>query len=246
MNELGDELKGFVDNKAWKTPKDMAESYRNLEKLVGQKGKPIPAADDAEGWEKFYNELGRPENPDGYKLDLPQEYNPELVKFFREAAHKSGLNDKQAAAFMERYLDFEHAFMEERVKQVETRVTAAQSELRQEWGAKYDANINLAKRGADALGLEQQEILALEESMGQTKFARMFQRIGLALCGEDTTPNVQGNSGFGVRTPAQAQARVDELLGRPDYAKAYMDGDKTKMAEINALYEQIAAGRGQG
>lgn len=247
LDALPEELKGFAQNKAWKSPEHAVESYRNLEKMMGQKTRAVPADDDAAGWEKFYNDMGRPEKPADYKFDLPSEYNPDLVDFFSNAAHKVGLSKKQADAFLEQYLDFENAFRVERGKQQDTRVAAAQGELRQEWGAKYDENINLAARGAKAVGLEQAEQLALEDAMGQAQFAKVFQRIGLALCGEDNTPNnVQGGRGFGVLTPAAAQARVDELFSRPDYMQAYLAGDKAKKDEITALYEQIAAGRGQG
>ena len=246
LDALGEDGKGFAANKAWKTPGDMLESYRNLEKLVGRKGRDIPEADDAEGWSKFYNELGRPETADGYKFDLPDEYNPELVKFYQDAAHKAGLTKKQADAFLTDYLDFEHAAREEYAKQNASRVDMAKAELRREWGAKFDENLNVALRGANALGLSPDERIALEESMGQAKAARLFERVGRALCSEDGTPNTPGNSGFGVRTPAAAQARIDELLSRPDYQQAYLNGDKVKAAEIQALYAQVAAGRGQG
>ena len=246
MDALSDEEKAFAGNKAWKTPQHILESYRNLEKHLGAKVRTVPADDDAEGWNKFYNELGRPETPDGYKFDLPEEYNPELVKFYQDAAHKHGLTKKQADGFLMAYMDFENTVREEMAKQQDVKVMAAQQELKQEWGAKYEENLNLALRGAKTLGLEQTEILALENAMGQTKFAKVFQQIGQALCAEDGTPTQtqSGGGGFGVRTPAQAQARIDELLGRPDYWEAYSKGDRAKVEEINTLYAQVAQGRG--
>lgn len=246
MDALSDEEKAFAGNKAWKTPQHILESYRNLEKHLGAKVRTVPADDDAEGWNKFYNELGRPETPDGYKFDLPEEYNPELVKFYQDSAHKHGLTKKQADGFLMAYMDFENTVREEMAKQQDVKVMAAQQELKQEWGAKYEENLNLALRGAKTLGLEQTEILALENAMGQTKFAKVFQQIGQALCAEDGTPTQtqSGGGGFGVRTPAQAQARIDELLGRPDYWEAYSKGDRAKVEEINTLYAQVAQGRG--
>lgn len=247
MDALSDEEKAFAGNKAWKTPQHILESYRNLEKHLGAKVRTVPADDDAEGWNKFYNELGRPETPDGYKFDLPEEYNPELVKFYQDSAHKHGLTKKQADGFLMAYMDFENTVREEMAKQQDVKVMAAQQELKQEWGAKYEENLNLALRGAKTLGLEQTEILALESAMGQTKFAKVFQQIGQALCAEDVTPTqTQSSGGFGVRTPAQAQARIDELLSNPEYSKAYLNGDPHKMREMSALYEQVSAGRGQG
>lgn len=246
LDGLSDELKGVVQVKGWQGPGQVVESYRNLEKMVGQKGQPIPADDDAEGWNKFYNSLGRPEKPEDYKFDLPQEYNPDLVNFFSQAAHKVGLSKKQADAFLEGYLDFEHAYREEVVKRNDVSVAAAQSDLRQEWGEKYAANINLAARAVKAIGLEQDAQLALENSMGQAAFARVFQKIGQAICSEDSTPSNTAHGGFGPLTPAAAQARKEELLSRQDYVDSYMRGDPHKVREMEELNRQIVAGRPQG
>ena len=243
LEGLDDDGKNFVANKAWKTPKDAVESYRNLEKLVGRKVRDIPAEGDAEGWSQFYNELGRPETPAGYEFDLPDDYKPELVKFYQDAAHKAGLTKRQADAFLCNYLDYEHAFCEAQARQKEADIHSAAEELKREWGARYNENLNMALRGAEALGLGKAERIALEESMGQAKAARLFERIARALCTEDGTPHTPGNVAFGLRTPAQAQARIDELLSRPDYQASYMNGDKHKVAEIQALYEQVVAGR---
>lgn len=246
MDGLPEEMKGFVQNKGWQSPQHIAESYRNLEKMIGQKGQPIPADDDAEGWNKFYNSLGRPEKAADYKFDLPAEYNPELVNFFSQAAHKVGLSKKQADAFLEGYLDFENSFREEAVKRQEINISAAQGALKQEWGNKYQENINLAARAVTAIGLDKTAQIALEESMGQAAFAKVFQKIGEAICSEDSTPSNTQVGGFGPITPAAAQARKDELMSREDWVTSYMNGDAHKVREMDELNKAIIAGRPKG
>ena len=58
------ELREFIQNKGWNDPGEMAQGYRNLEKLVGGEKVPLPKGDtDNEGWERVYKALGRPAKP---------------------------------------------------------------------------------------------------------------------------------------------------------------------------------------
>jgi len=66
------ELKGYVSNKGWSDPAELAKGYQNLEKLLGSEKMPMPKGpEDAEGWNRVYDKLGRPESPDGYGIKAP-------------------------------------------------------------------------------------------------------------------------------------------------------------------------------
>src|SRR4051812_7514574 len=62
---LNEATRGFVENRGFKDPQTLADSYVNLEKLMGvpkDRLLQVPEKDDdAEGWGKVYNRLGRPE-----------------------------------------------------------------------------------------------------------------------------------------------------------------------------------------
>ena len=82
------ELREFIQNKGWNDPGEMAQGYRNLEKLVGGEKVPLPKGDtDNEGWERVYKALGRPAKPEDYQL-------PDLES--AAAYHKLGLTGRQA------------------------------------------------------------------------------------------------------------------------------------------------------
>jgi hypothetical protein len=82
------ELREFIQNKGWNDPAEMAQGYRNLEKLVGGEKLPLPKGDtDSEGWDRVSKALGRPAKPEDYQL-------PDLES--AAAYHKLGLTARQA------------------------------------------------------------------------------------------------------------------------------------------------------
>ena len=64
---LPEEMKGYVQNKGFKDPSAVVESYRNFEKLMGvpqdRMIKLPEKAEDKAAWDSIYNRLGRPEKP---------------------------------------------------------------------------------------------------------------------------------------------------------------------------------------
>jgi hypothetical protein len=77
------ELREFIQNKGWNDPAEMAQGYRNLEKLVGGEKLPLPKGDtDSEGWERVFKAPGMPAKPEDYQL-------PDLES--AAAYHKLGL-----------------------------------------------------------------------------------------------------------------------------------------------------------
>src|SRR5437868_12698655 len=97
---LGDaapeDVRGYVGNKGWRNPNDVIDGYRNLEKLVGSHRLALPKDEnDAEGWNKTYDALGRPKTPAEYKIDGG---DPAFTKVASDWMHKAGLNTRQAQA----------------------------------------------------------------------------------------------------------------------------------------------------
>ena len=61
----------------------LAKSYVNAVKMIG--GNPdnlIPLPQEGESWDSFYNQLGRPEQADGY--DFGEDVDEKLIEFFKE------------------------------------------------------------------------------------------------------------------------------------------------------------------
>jgi len=85
---------------------DFVKSYLHSQRLVGADKIPVPnklATED--DWNTVYERLGRPENPEGYSYDLPQEskIDDATLKAFSAEAHKLCLLPQQAQGIMNYY-----------------------------------------------------------------------------------------------------------------------------------------------
>ncbi len=143
----------------YKTLGEVFKGYSEAQKLIGAKGVIIPNDKDApEKWDGFYNSLGRPEKPDGYKFSPIENLHPELKitpeveSGFKALAHKHGLTGKQADGLYKEYFGLMSNSL---VKRDETSLAnkhAAETTLRTEWGGDYDAKLNKTKRLIDKFG----------------------------------------------------------------------------------------------
>lgn len=227
------EMKGWLDNKGYKTLQDALTGHRNLEKLVGAEKLPMPKDDnDAEGWDRVYKAIGRPDKPDDYQLPVPEGQSDELAKTFSAKFHELGLNTKQARGIAEAW----NKMVEETQGKTEAERNAnfekAESELKTEWAGNYDTNIHLGQRAVKFLEFSQDELTEIENTLGTAKLYRMFHKIGKSLS-EDTIPNGGGNE-FGL-TKEGAAAQIQQLYSDPDFTKKYYAGDlaaKDKMARL--------------
>jgi len=81
----------------------LAKSYVNAVKMIG--GKPenlISLPQEGESRDSIWNQMGRPEQPDGYNFEEFGDENGELDGF-REFAHDSGLTQQQAENILSLY-----------------------------------------------------------------------------------------------------------------------------------------------
>ena len=137
---------------------DFVKSYLHSQKLVGADKIPVPnklATDD--DWNTVYERLGRPESPEGYSYELPEESKVDdtTLKAFSAEAHKLGLLPKQAQGIMNYY----NSLAEQSDKSLEFRDETARAEaeieLRKEYGPAYDLKVTQARNLAtNTLGAE--------------------------------------------------------------------------------------------
>jgi hypothetical protein len=140
LQNVGDaELREFIQNKGWNDPGEMAQGYRNLEKLVGGEKVPLPKGDtDNEGWERVYKALGRPAKPEDYQL-------PHLES--AQAYHKLGLTGRQATG-LSAWQDTLQAAREQTAKDEAASQRAQQlAAVRKEWGVEFDENVRARETG---------------------------------------------------------------------------------------------------
>jgi hypothetical protein len=229
-------VKEWAGKVGLKTPEDAAKKAYNLEKLLGHEkaGRTIVLPkDDADPKEQaeFYAKLGRPEKPEEYELPGA----PEIAGEYAKAMHVAGITKKQAAILAETNNTIELA----RVKQLEERSNSDFESLKQEWGGRYDANLELAKRAVQDAGLTPEDITAIEVHLGPKKTANLFAHWGKKTT-EHTMITGRGES-FSV-TPVQATAKIAALKEDKTWVAGYLQGEKAKVDEMAQLIKIANAG----
>lgn len=228
------ELKGYVQNKGWKDPADLAVGYKNLEKLLGAEKMPMPkGADDAEGWNRVYDALGRPKSADGYKLSVPEGDDGAFAKMAAGKFHELGLTSKQAEGLAAWYNEQGSGRMNEMQQQQAAKAEADMQSLKQEWGAAFDENVEYGRRAAREYGLNAEKLSALENSLGTSEMLKLMATIGRAQGESDFVTSSSGNT-FGM-TPSAAQQRISALRADKTWTAKYISGDADARSEMQRL-----------
>jgi hypothetical protein len=231
-------LKGVVEAKQFQTPEDLARSYVNLEKLVGQDKIVMPKGEeDREGWDKVFNRLGRPENPDGYKFEgLPEGADEGLIKGYAEKAHAMGLTAKQASELVQWWTGQVGTATEAQTQAQQEALAQQQSELKREWGQAHDAKLEAARAAVRKFGFAAEDIDAMEQSLGYAKVMKMFASVGDAV---KESSFVDGRGSGGFMTPDSARSQIEALKKDPEFTKKYLAGDVDARAKMSRLHEAL-------
>jgi hypothetical protein len=228
-------LKTYVQGKQWATPKDVANGYMHLEKLLGGDKVVLPKGEaDAEGWARLYKATGRPETPEGYKLPAPAEGDKGFVADASKAFHAAGLSTRQANEIAKWYQEYGGRMNAAQTQAVTTRNAQELEQFKTEQGALFDAKLELGRRAAKQFGFNNEELLAFEEKFGTKTLLTRFAAIGEAM-GEHVVTG-EGSKTFGM-TATGAAAALDELKKDKEFTAKYLSGDvdaKNRMASLQA------------
>lgn len=240
---LPDDIKPIVQAKGWKEPADMAKSYANLEKTLGQKRLPAPSADwKPEQWQSLYKELGLPDSPDKYtvpEVKLPDGLTLDATKMSeaKKALHEAGLLPQQAEKVLKYYFgtiskEYETAAETRRREQ-----EASEFKLKDEWKGEYDGNVKLAK---DALakfgGPELVEHLNTSGLGNHPALIKAFAAIGKGML-EDQARGKGG--GGGSDDVALAKEELAKLTADKEFMAKFWAGNKEAMAKRQELLRKI-------
>jgi hypothetical protein len=239
--EIADEgLRGWAQNKNFENPEAALSSYHNLEKMFGadRAGRTIemPKSDaDQAAKDEFFNKLGRPESSDKYDFgELPENADSNFVDWARSAFHQNGLTDAQAKAVVAGYNEFAEKQYEQMAEEATQALDGEKEALKKEWGAAYDDNIARGKEAAREFGLEAATLDAMEKSLGYSGVMKFMADIGSRI-GEGGLVG-EGDTTFGGSlTPAQAQARMDELRSDKTWMADYLSGSKSHVEKWDGL-----------
>jgi hypothetical protein len=241
---LNDDLKGWATTKGFDKQDAGAvlDSYRNLEKLTGAPLESIvklPKADDAAGWNAVFDKLGRPAKADDYAVTVPTGGDEKFAGWAKGVFHELGLTKGQGEKLAAKWNEHVGGLVK---TQGETAAAAAQeamAALDKEWGAAKEQNLKIVDTAAERLGMTNEHLAGLRQAMGGAAAAKFLHSLAVKL-GEDKFVGGEGGGtgGFGVMTPAAAQAQIAEVRRDQEFIKKYTAGDfeaKKRMAHLHAM-----------
>lgn len=229
MSALTTEQKADVDlvKALSKFPKgipDLAPSYAELEKKVGQALAVPNEKATAEEWATFYSKVGRPAKPEDYKLgkvDLPEGLTADAAMQlgFLKTAHENGLNNAQVAALHSWYMTEMGKQIVAAQKIVKISKAEAETAMRKEFGAEYDSRQAYMERGFQQFATPALSQLFSTTGLGNhPEVIAMFIKMGTVI---SEHPFVDGSRGEHTET-AVVGHRTDEQIAAtmyPDQAK---------------------------
>lgn len=242
---LSETTRGFVQTRGFKDPGQLAESYVNLEKLMGvpkDRLLKLPENDaDVEGFNQVYNRLGRPEKPDNYKIPMPEKGgDPKLAEFAKTMFHEAGLTQKQAEKVGAKWNEYNAGIAKTNGEAHLAKVQQEEGALKSEWGAAFEQNIEIGRRAAQKFGVDGATIDKLEAVMGFAGVIKLFHQLGsgtgVSHEGSFVGAN-NGSGGFGnVLTPAQAKYQIEARRQDGDFVRRYTSGDLAAKEEMSRLH----------
>lgn len=233
---------GYVKNKGWQEPSQVLDGYRNLEKLLGadRAGRTVVLPKEGATPEEmgaFYERLGRPSDPGGYKFDIPQGYgDPEFAKAAATKFHELGISKAQGDALAAWWNETAGGAMQKsEAAKIEARQQAG-AELQKEWGQAFEQNKVIVDNVARGLGLDEATVLKLGDALGPAGAMKLLHQIG-AKMGESNFVTGEEKQGFGAAmTPAQAKAEIETLRQDKAFVARYMNKDADALAKMERLH----------
>ncbi len=240
---LDSTLKEHPSLAKYKTVNDLASAYLNAQKFIGREKLPIPKDEtEKEVYDMIFDRLGRPKDPEGYKLEaqIPQDVpiNQDLIKNFKKIARDSGLLPQQAQALYKWFVDSSLAEYSQANEKRQESAYKAETSLRREYGKAFEQNIGIAKKVIKQYADPETAKLFDSEIGNDPRMVRFLVNIGKKM----------GSHGFiegrspGIMGPAEAKSEIKKILGNQDhpYWKQHHPEHDDAVAHMSSL-QQMAS-----
>lgn len=235
--DLPEELRNEPTIQKYKSVEDAAKGLVNAVKMIGKDKVAIPKAEADEGeWDAFFKAVGRPDTPDEYKIEA-EGADEDFLKSFKEAAHKTGLNQQQVDGLMSFWNDLTQDTMSKMQEMREKEVIEGLEALKKEWGTAFDREVAAAKRAVRELCDDDQRAL-LDEGLGNDpRVVRLFNKLGKML-GEDTLKALPDSN----TVSESAQSEITRLKSDANFIKALNNkqhpGHREAVERFRILHER--------
>lgn len=222
-DSLPDELKQHDSLRNTKSLHSLADQLINAQSALGTKRLQAPQEDWGDDeWSSFYDQI-RPKDAEysipeelsieGFEAapDLPEEAAQELVDF----AGDMGLNQQQFDKLYTRYMQMGLEGQAEMEANSQKQIDELRTDVKVDWGDKYETNLKQANQAYEALTSEIPELKQLVESdpvmANHPAVLKLFHRIS-EVAG-DTLPLANNNpaSGFTSQNIHGVKSAIQEL-----------------------------------
>ena len=211
----------------------LAKTAIHAQSMIGADKIAVPgrwANDD--DWNNVYTKLGKPEDAQGYKLELKEgtQVDKDMESWYRGLAHKAGLNDRQANTIFQEYMakeaELKAANAPPSPEDVEIIKGEAEIALKKEWGKAFDTKMNEAKGVLTEFAPKDFDQLLTKDGVplgNDPVFIKTLANIGNYInskLGEDKMVGSKQQPQF---TPADAEKEIAALRGDPRDGGPYWD-----------------------
>lgn len=243
LPEADTDTVGFIQNKAWQTPADSVKAYRELERFVGAdkagRGLVLPTEDTPQAWGPVFDKLGRPANPEGYKLPVPEGQPGDFAQTAAQKFHEMGLSQKQGQALANWWNEQGAAAEKAQAEAEAAKLESEKAELAKLWGNEVPLRTELARRAAQQYGIDGETLGNMMVAAGYSKTLQLFAKLGDTLR-EHGAEGLGELGSFGM-TPQGAAARRKEMMADPNIRTRAMNPNSAEWNELRKL-DRIIAG----
>lgn len=231
-------LRDFVKARGAKTIDQLAKGLLDAQRAIHDKGMVKLPGENASDDERaaFNKAIGVPDSAEGYAFEPPVDgegnpvqLNTDMLGRLAKAAHKAGM---PAEAYKAVVGEFVAAQMEELAGHNAERQAEAVDWANGQ-GDKRAAKLAAVDRGAQALGLEDGEVLKLRDGLGSKRAMEIMARLGEGV-GEDVLTGGGGGRQSFVNAD-QAQVQLDQMKGDPTVNAAIFIKGSPESVRYNRL-----------
>ena len=211
----------------------LAKTAIHAQSMIGADKIAVPgrwANDD--DWNNVYTKLGKPEDAQGYKLELKEgtQVDKDMESWYRGLAHKAGLNDRQANTIFQEYMakeaELKAANAPPSPEDVEIIKGEAEIVLKKEWGKAFDTKMNEAKGVLTEFAPKDFDQLLTKDGVplgNDPVFIKTLANIGNYINSKLGEDKMVGSKQQPQYTPADAEKEIAALRGDPRDGGPYWD-----------------------
>ena len=202
----------------------LMKSFIDAQKMIGDPSNRLPKDDDAEGWEKFYQKIGKPESPDKYDFNLPEYELPEdILQPVTKSLHEANLTNKQAEKVLKTFLDLTKSDVDKQKAAAEQQAAEYLKQKQVKFGDKLGEAENLAKSLLDKVESEGVKN-GLKELMSTADGLEFLSQVSGKMMGDNPAGPSNKQPPRSAKTAAE---QIQSLKGDQEFLKKLLGTDRS-------------------